>query len=469
MYNKPVHAELRGINDITFPKLDFKRFNFYPENGRGFNVGQMEDINFLMSVHYPGEYVKKIRYLLTSIGALITYNPPCQPTSHDTILIVGEDEEGRSEFIYSLLNLYPEDFLCIFDQEGIDKLAKKELHRKRILYVSDFESLANRKLIYKLANSYRGIEYETKSSLIKIPKMTIVSGTTRNMYLKNRNKTKNYSVIELSDSVKQNILLADFNAQRVESIQILKLFELIKKRTQKFFLDLPSNVSIDFPYRESFVSIMNPYPPNATIFHKKFIRLVKNIAFFNQNRRNYYYIQEKDSDSKIKVILPHSIDFLFAMKIGKHIFANICQDLPVAHKKFVKFNVKYALDRPSIRKYKDENDVLDEEGYYFGRRVFKAYAKYIKEKYSNDSILKKEKTYRRYLLELSVNSKDSRYDCLYYKKKGSYNAFKLYNVPPFMSIKFKRAKRTLDLETKEYIAEKIVSDPCKEFCENFKE
>ncbi len=412
----------------------------------------LKEIIEILNNYFPGYFLEKLLLFFYCIGSLIKTSPLEHQSNHQTIIIVTDNLDLRTRFVLSILELFPEEIICKY--YGLGKLTKQNLSDKKIIYFTDFETRGNRRLIKIMTKSQKDIIYEEKSGTVTLPKMTIITTTTREILLKNKDLMESCIIIELPCSFKNSVIISQTNSNKLanqgRNFKIGKKIEEKKSRVIEFINSLISDTMtmLEIPNIKSLKKHYNYHVPNVYIFHNFFEQLIKNIAFFYQEKRHSYY-DDYDDINEVKVVHAHHLDVWYAIEIGKKLFIEITQDLSEDLRDFVKYLLNYVEDPNFLRDFKKKEQVADGDGFFFTNNAISGYKLVCKEK---NQTIRSDETYRMNILMLSYNTKDSLSDCLFFKKEGKFNKCRFNNLPAIRYLDYTHKKEELEIEYNYYIA-----------------
>ncbi|MFX1320377.1 MAG: hypothetical protein ACFFAQ_01920 [Promethearchaeota archaeon] len=387
--------------------------------------------NKILDTLYPGEYINKRLCFYFLVGSLFN--------NFQTILVLGDYSEILKLFINSILKVFPQDIIQKFDGTSRRDLTSLNLNGKKILWITDFEK--NRALINAITETdEEGVIYNKK---LRIPKYSIISFTEEQLFLKNKKISDSIITLELNSSMKQTKALSKFDLKKMGLKKKVSQNDIEGELTllRDFLQGLEKDFSVEISFKNFLKSCFNYIIPGATIKHRIFEKLIKNVTLVNQKDRIIY--QNKDNHNKIKnnCVFTEPVDLKYVWSIGKEKFSNISEDLPKDQLNFLNYIFKW-VELAELQSDTKKNQYYPlKKGYHFRKELIDSYLNHLDK---NNLDKHDKRTYITYF-QLFADPKN-KLNYIAEEKQGLYNIFKLIKAPPLKPFNYYQIKKDIITE-----------------------
>jgi len=367
-----------------------------------------------------------------------------------TNIIVSDDYSERREFIDFLFEQVPSSRVFEIYGDVKNEYKKDDFANISILRIHNFRR--NIDLIERLtkANS-KGLIYKG----IEIPKLTLFADTE----IKNIPPILKKNCLILEACGLDAILNLDEEKTKNFALREQRLKDVKQDpvKIETFLNSIKHDTRIDIPNRPNVEEYFKKNKAITRITLNQFLTIIRIIASLNQNKRDFFIIEEGGKSTK-KVTLVHPIDILYAFSICKNCF-KLSLDLPENYNFYFNYITEWLNHNSKVDIYKNDKFLPRKETEYFeGPSISKDFISYIKNHPEFNTYPKKQDTYRIMLLTLSDHPEKGKHNLLIFKPKkesetNTPNEYKLnysYVIKPFNYAEVKKQYKS------EYF----------EFCEN---
>ena len=339
-----------------------------------------------------------------------------------TIIIRGFNLENRTKTIDTILAPIDPSLTCTIYGNLKGELSRiKSTHK--ILRVSNFQK--NFELITLLTKANKeGIVYKG----FKIHKMTVI---TDSLFNKIPEELRNNSIIiEACDSYIKPKSIKKTPFTYVEEAKWQESLKRDCEEAIEFINSLNQLVKVDISTKNCIESKINNFFPRDTYYHKVFFDLVKIITFLNQHKRKSYTIITDKNIPEQLVVISEVEDAKLCFEIVNDVFVKNSLDMPYRYLEMLNFIIGWLSNDPIIRESKTIKNIPEAwDDYFEGMALIKDYRTYLEFHKDKSALMRNERRFREYLLNLSDHREKGKYKCLHLMQEGNKNKFKLINAP----------------------------------------
>lgn len=293
-------------------------------------------IKKMLDFSFKGEIGRKLLTFFLGFGAIRE-----RPIVY---ILTGNNLATKYHFLKAVINSFPKNLRYIYTGAGASgktTLLYNEWEQEKFMYITNYQK--NKDLIRNFVQdewvfpvTEKDEETKKKTTCYKdIPKMSIFT-TTTDKFLDAEIQDSAF-ITELSDSIEQSKMRSyRYSLESGDYSIILKKENEQKKlmnEIEKFFNILDRSYKVEIPFEEYIRMFFNHHLESTEAYHKYFLELIKNIAFFRQSKRDSYEF----TNDRTKVLLAAPEDLKLALYIGGEIFTRICHGLDTAHINFLVF------------------------------------------------------------------------------------------------------------------------------------